>query len=143
MNKKGYSWVIVRGILICFIALIIAFPSQLFLPHSYSLGDIESQPNETGWIKKKGRVNSGRKFGFSLKKQGKRMIDRKAYGIFPLAIAAIPRIREIREDSLGMKWNLLKQTINATRQLLWNFSKALQKLVEKQWIEELVPSPKK
>ncbi|MBO0349427.1 hypothetical protein J0895_09970 [Phormidium pseudopriestleyi FRX01] len=143
MNNTGYSWVIVRGILICFIALIIAFPSQLFLPQSDSWSEIESQPNETGWIKKKGRVNSGLKFGFSLKKQGRMMIDRKNYGIFPLAIAGIPRIHETREDSLGMRWNLVKQTINATRQLLWNFSQALQKLMEKQWIEELVPSPKK
>ncbi len=71
------------------------------------------------------------------------MINCKDYGIFPLAIAAIPRIRETREGSLGMRWNLLKQTINATRQLLWNFSQALQKLMEKQWIEEIVPSPKK
>lgn len=133
---------IIRGILICFIALIIAFPSQLFLPQSDSWNDIESQPNETGWIKKKGRVNSGFKFGFSLKKQGKRM-NLQGYGIFPLAIAGIPRIRETREGSLGIKWNLLKQTINATRQLLWNFSQALQKLMEKQWIEEFVPSPKK
>lgn len=143
MNKTGYSWVIVRGILICFIALIIAFPSQLFLPQSDSWSEMESQPNETGWIKKRGRVNSGLKFGFSLKKQGRRIIDFKGYGIFPLAIARIPQIRETREGSLGMRWNLLKQTINSTRQLLWNFSKALQKLMEKQWIEEFVPSPKK
>ncbi|WP_254564344.1 hypothetical protein [Oscillatoria sp. HE19RPO] len=143
MNKTGYSWLIVRGILICFIALIIAFPSQLFLPQTDSWGDLESQPNEPGWIKKKGRVNSGFKFGFNLKKQGKRMIDFKGYGIFPLAIAPIPRIHETKEDSLGMRWNFLKQTINATRQLLWNFSKALQKVMEKQWIEEIVPIPKK
>ncbi|WP_156823767.1 hypothetical protein [Oscillatoria acuminata] len=71
------------------------------------------------------------------------MIDWKGYGIFPLAIAGIPRIRKTREDSLGMRWNLLKQTINATRQLLWNLSQALQKLMEKQWIEDIVPSPKK
>ena len=71
------------------------------------------------------------------------MSNWKSYGIFPLAIAGIPRIRETREGSLGMKWNLLKQTINATRQLLWNFSQGLQKLMEKQWIEEIVPSPKK
>jgi hypothetical protein len=142
MNNTGYSWVIVRGILICFIALIIAFPSQLLLPQSDSWGDLESQPNEPGWIKKKGRVNSGFKFGFSLKKDGRKM-DLKRLGIFPLAIATIPRIHETKEDSLGIRWNLLKQTINATRQLLWNFSKALQKVMEKQWIEEIVPIPKK